>query len=123
MRDPRRRANLVRPIAVALLAVFLSGCMHWSRTDLEPQHLPHRVRVTLQTGAQMQLGDPTIEGDSLVGFDPARRSIPLTQVKLAQVRKIDGGATARLIAGAFVAARLIGALAMDTGAWTMGLGR
>jgi len=57
--------------------------------------------VTLDSGVKVVLERPAILGDSLVGYDPERHSIPLAHVKLVEVRRADDDATVALVLGLF----------------------
>lgn len=92
MRRLGTHARLVRPIAAVLIATLLQGCMRWNKVPVQSGVLTttERVRVTLLGGTERMLRRPVVRGDSLVSPE---RTIPLTQIRLVQVRRVDKLAT------------------------------
>ena len=99
-----------RPPAVLLLFLLLhlTGCQTWYSVSLDaisPAQLieedqPDRVRVTKQDGTQVELENPSVEGDELVasgGF-----SMPSADVVILESRKFSMDRTMILLGGVVV---------------------
>jgi len=92
MRRRSAHAHLVRPIAALRMVTLLQGCMRWDTVRVQSGVLPktERVRVTLVGGTERTLRRPVVKGDNLVSPE---RTIPLAQIRMVQVPKIDKSAT------------------------------
>ena len=108
-----------RPRAVLLLFLLLhlTACQTWhSVSTASPSQFieaerPDRVRVTTQGESQVELENPSVEGDEVVGNT---RSVPLGEILMLEVREFSMDRTVLLAvgvadgvlvaAGAFVAA-------------------
>lgn len=69
----RRLAPVIGPL---IAAAFLQACMSWKPEPLtaeqfRPGRDPRIVRVTLADSTQVNLRDPVLQGDSLVGHEVA----------------------------------------------------
>ena len=124
MRHFRTHSRLYSPLSAVTLAVFLAACTHWTPVPLEPAQLPAagEVRAMLNTGQRVVITTPVISGDTIksaVAEGSVRWSrlqpnpgIPLERIRMLEVRKIDGGATAGLIVLSAVALAAITLFAM-----------
>ena len=99
------RSPFVRSVVIPLTLIgWLSGCYKWSTVDMSPSEvvngeLPEQVRVTWR-GEQYELTSPTIQADSLIGWDSDQRMVILTgEIESFEVREGDDGATIGLIVG------------------------
>lgn len=130
----------VRPLAIAVLAALLSAllavnCTSWRREKTSPRDVltaqkRDQVRVTLVGGARLELRDPWIEGDSLLGYQgtvptggertrwPHRRSdavaIPLESVLHVELPHLDAGKSIGLVLGIGVTIAVV-AILLDSG--------
>jgi len=75
-----------------VIATMLQGCMRWNTVLVRSDLLPatERVRVTLEGGTERTLRRPVVVGDNLVSSE---RTIPLKQIRMVQVRRVDKLAT------------------------------
>ena len=70
---PRRRFPHSRSVVVVVLLLAASGCTGWhadpgvSPTAVIAEH-PSRVRLELSSGRQVELRDPAVRGDTVVGW-------------------------------------------------------
>ena len=55
---------------------------------------PDRVRVTVRGEGEVELANPSVEGDQLVGADGV--SLPLADVLMIEIRELSLGRTAGL---------------------------
>jgi hypothetical protein len=88
----------------SLILVVLGGCYSWKVEPaplpelLERPEPPQVIRVDLPGDFQMEIAQPRIEGDSLVGIvpgsDSVRRSVAASQINGIATRHFDGGKTA-----------------------------
>jgi len=106
------RAVPVRIAAMMVLALASSGCLAWRVESVPPKELLRHpgveaVRVTRADKSKVEIWDPVLQGDSIVGH-PTERAIarlvmPLSQVETIAVRKKSFGRTVLIglgIAGA-----------------------
>lgn len=116
---PARRA-----VALLAAAAFLSGCHSWRAAgNPAADHLrdegPRDVRVWRSSSdAPWELEDATVRGDSLVGSDGdgRLRSVPLSDVRRVDVRRLDAGKTTLLVAaGAVVGFGILYSVALTEG--------
>ena len=88
-----------RPRAVLLLflVLHLTACYTWqgvattSPAQLIEVTQPDRVRVLTPGGVQVELANPSVEGDQLMGADGA--SLPLADVLMLEIREFNWGRT------------------------------
>lgn len=104
-----------RLLGIALIATLTGSCYRWAPEVEDPQRMlreePGRVRVVMEDGSVVvDLREPRLVGDSLIGFErrggtTSRRAIALADVQLLYTRRLDRGATvtAAALAGAGVA--------------------
>ena len=110
-----------RPRAVLLLflVLHLTACMSWqsaatpSPSQFIEAEQPDRVRVTTQDGTQVELENPSVEGDELVasgGF-----SMPFVDIVILESRKFSMDRTMLAVLGGVLAlpVALIAALLID----------
>ena len=111
-----------RPRAVLLLflVLHLTACYTWqgvattSPAQLIEATQPDRVRVLTPGGVQVELENPSVEGDQLVGADGA--SMPLADVLQIQIRNFNLGRTVLAGLGVFMlGAAIDGACVMSGG--------
>ena len=108
----RRLASLI------LLALYLPACSRWmEQTQPVPQVVaekrPAELRLHLRDGRQVDLRDPRVEGDSLVGRERSvqagpvlapvhsRAAYALTEIQRYEAKEADTGKT-WLVAGGIV---------------------
>ena len=115
-----------RPRAVLLLflVLHLTACSTWqgiattSPAAVIDATRPDRVRVTMPGGIQMELENPSVEGDELVGYAERYErvggrliqtssvgygSVPVADIIMLEVKKFSIGRTVLLVLGGFVA--------------------
>ena len=95
-----------RPRAVLLLfgMLHLTACQTWQSVSLDaisPAQLieedqPDRVRVLLRSGNELELENPSVEGDELVAPGV---SMPLADILLLEVREFSMDRTVLLAVG------------------------
>ena len=91
--------------AVLLLfgVLHLTACSTWqsvgpiSPAQLIEEDQPDRIRVTTQGESQVELENPSVEGDELVA--PGDRSVPLGEILMLEVREFSMDRTALLLVG------------------------
>ena len=108
-----------RPRAVLLLFLLLNltACQTWQSVSLgaiSPAQLieeeqPERVRVLLRGGNELELENPSVEGDELVAPGV---SIPLADILRLDVRELH---ILRSIGVGFLVANVLGAAICGTG--------
>ncbi len=92
-----------RAALMAWLSVSSSGCLAWKVEPVAPRELLRQqpgitaVRVTRADKSKVEIYDPMLQGDSIVGH-PTNRAIarlvmPLDQVQTIAVRKKSVGKT------------------------------
>ena len=96
------RAVAARFALAAWIAVLSSGCLAWQTQTVAPRELLRTpgieaVRVTRADKSKVEIWDPALQGDSIVGH-PTERAIarlvmPLSQVETIAVRKKSFGRT------------------------------
>ena len=103
--------TLRRLTCCLLLPVYLAGCSSWYVQEVSPQQLvteeqPKKIRVTLTDGSQLQIEQPTVSGDTLMGYEVRGRrysgqqvNIPLSDVTDVAIQRTDAGKTTALIVG------------------------
>ena len=85
-----------RRISAFLLVVFVFGCTSWHVEGVTPQAFfanqpPARVRVTLVSGEKLEIHQPRLVGDSVLGT-PRPGGFPV-QVALADIREVETSGT------------------------------
>jgi len=94
----RRDAIAFRATAAILLASYLPACTGWHAQSTTPEQVlttkhPERVRVTRQDGFRIELLQPVIEADSVVGRDARAAGPdslkPRVAVALADIRTVE----------------------------------
>ena len=110
------RAVHTRRVALAgLMAISASGCMGWRVQQVSPRELLkdksiEAIRVTRPDKSRVEIWNPRLEGDSIVGHPTdraiARLVMPLSQVETISTRYKSVGKT--LVVGLAV----IGAVAV-----------
>jgi hypothetical protein len=96
-------------IIPALVLVALSACYSWKVESAPLPELlagpdpPQVVRVTLPGDFQMEIAQPRIDGDSLVGIipgsDSVRRSVPASGIDGVATKRFNAGQTALVVLG------------------------
>ena len=92
-----------RPRAVLLLflVLHLTACYTWqgvattSPAQLIEVTQPDRVRVVVRGEGEVELENPSVEGDQLMGADGA--SLPLADVLMLEIREFSMGRTIGLV--------------------------
>lgn len=112
------RAPGIRPILLAAIgfALAMGGCASWKKQVASPEALlaqpkpPHKMRVTLADGSRLEIMDPAIRGDSLVGsiattirhdrWDETKLAdggVLLSDIRKLEVWKFNKGGTLLLV--------------------------
>lgn len=91
-----------RAAAMVWITLASSGCMAWRTETVAPREVVAKrgveaVRVTRHDKSKVEIWDPVLQGDSIVGH-PTERAIarlvmPLSQVESIAVRKKSLGRT------------------------------
>ena len=95
----------VKHVALAVLVV-LAGCTTWRATPLSPREVvegqePGEIRITLRSGVQLELSDPVVRNDSIVGNTrPGIERRALADVRSVDVRVASEVRTLLLFLGA-----------------------
>jgi hypothetical protein len=92
-----------RAVLLLFLLLNLTACATWQSVNtpspaqfIEAEN-PDRVRVTTQGEVQVELENPSVEGDELVA--PGDRPIPLGEILMLEVREFSMDRTALLLVG------------------------
>ncbi len=86
-----------RAVLLLFLVLHLTACYTWqgvattSPAQLIEVTQPDRVRVLTPGGVQVELENPSVEGDQLMGADGA--SLPLADVLMLETREFNWGRT------------------------------
>ena len=98
-----------RASGLLLLAAWLSGCTTWRSHAVEPQQYisenrPGKVRLVLADSAVVQVQEPRILRDSVIGDQNVgntnrRVAVPVAEVRSVQTGSISIGKTALAGAG------------------------
>jgi len=118
-----RRFSISRLIHQVMLPVtlvaFMSACHKWSTVQEDPrdfvvQNDVHRVRVDRGSGGVIELADPVVRGDSLVGSlrNGVQVAIPIADVHQLDYRTFDGLGTGILIGSGVIVGLAIVAVGM-----------
>ncbi|HMA40644.1 MAG TPA: hypothetical protein VKP10_11230 [Gemmatimonadales bacterium] len=102
---PLRAATLV-------FTCLLPACTAWHLTSAPPQEViaakqPVKVRIVRQDRSRVELSQPKVEADSIVGTNwdvkpgspPSRAAIALADVRTVEVRETDTGRIIALVVG------------------------
>src|SRR5262245_31323530 len=114
MGTPSSRALIL--LAAIGFALAMGGCAGWTKQAASPEVLlqqgkhPHKMRVTLVDGSRLEIQDPAIRGDSLVGsvmttirhttWDETRLTdarILLADIRQLELWKVHKGRTVMLV--------------------------
>lgn len=106
----RSRSIPVRLAFISMLGVAATACMTWKNQPAPPSQFvreksPDRVKITRSDGSMIELVQPVISGDTLIGRwadskDMASRVfIPVSDVRSIAVQRVHAGKTALLITG------------------------
>lgn len=84
----------LRPVALSLMLVALSGCFDWQTVGALPRtaDLPPETRITRYDGSTIVLAQARIENDTIRGYisgNNARQVIPLAAVDLIETKKLQ----------------------------------
>lgn len=111
-----------RILMSAVLGLHVGGCMSWKAQPVSPDKVmarkPAQVRVTLPSGGRIVLVQPKIVADSLIGAPAGSDSTPgaqppavaLSDIRSVEVRGVNAGKTALLVAGVGVTALVVAAV-------------
>ena len=98
----------IRAVLLLFLMLHLTACYTWqgvattSPAGMIEATQPDRVRVTVRGEGEVELANPSVEGDQLVGADGA--SMPLADVLQIQIRNFNLGRTILAGFGVFMLA-------------------
>ena len=93
-----------RPIAATLLALYLTSCTFWTVSKTPLPELtgsdtpPALVRVVTIDGEKLELTDPRVHNDTLIGG-----AVPDTKVQLRKKDALKTGLAVVLVAGVVLA--------------------
>lgn len=118
----RKRAPFVRGVALALFVLYLPACTTWRPQSFSAQAVilderPKRIRLTRLDGSRVEIANPRIMGDSIVGTNrdwgrlgrgPA---VALDDIRFVETQEIHGGNTTLLMVGLGIAALAVAAAA------------
>ncbi len=91
-----------RVVLLFFLVLHLTACAAWqpvvapSPAQFIEAEQPDRVRVTTQGESQVELENPSVEGDEVVGNT---RSVPLGEILMLEVREFSMDRTMLLLGG------------------------
>ena len=114
-------------VLLLFLLLHLTACQAWQSVSLDaisPDQLieedrPDRVRVTMPDGTQVELENPSVEGDELVGYaggyervggrliQTGSVPVPLADILMLEIRNFSLGRTVLLVLGGFGALPLV----------------
>ena len=106
-------------VACGFLSSSVIACTRWERQELSPERVvsemkPSRILVTRSDSARVEIVQPRVSGDSLIGSGPGTLvSIPLSTVANVSVRKSELGGTIGLLLLASAAAVIVLAYSYD----------
>ena len=111
----------IRAVLLLFLVLNLTACYMWQgvATPSPAQFIeatqPDRVRVVVRGEGEVELANPSVEGDQLVGAGGV--SMPLADVLMLGTREFSLGRTIGLVLGTvvLVPVALIAALLIDCG--------
>ena len=117
----RKRAPFVRGVALALFVLYLPACTTWRAQSFPAQAVirddhPKRIRLTRLDGSRVELTNPRIVGDSIVGTRPGWRgfvdgpAVALDDIRIVETREIDDGKTTALVVGLGIAGLAVAAV-------------
>ena len=90
----------IRALLLLFLMLHLTACYTWqgvattSPAGMIEATQPDRVRVVVRGEGEVELANPSVEGDQLVGADGV--SLPLADVLMLEIRELSLGRTAGL---------------------------
>ena len=82
-----------RAVLLLFLVLHLTACYTWqgvattSPAEVIEATQPDRVRVTVRGEGEVELENPSVEGDQLLGANGA--SLPLADVLMLEIREFD----------------------------------
>ena len=101
----------LRAVLLLFLVLNVTACYTWQGVattrpiELIEATQPDYIRVLKPDGTQVELENPSVEGDQLVGttttrsggsFEPSDASVPLADVLMIEIRELSLGRTAGL---------------------------
>jgi hypothetical protein len=96
MKPPPMRTARRRALSALLLCLYLPSCTFWQTTSTPlpeltgPPDPPPLVRITPVTGERIEVQDPRVHGDSLIGGtipDTGWAFLALADIKKVEIRK------------------------------------
>lgn len=131
-----------RVTATVLLALYLPACSRWAEQSqpvpqVVAEQRPAELRLFLRDGRQVDLGEPRVEGDSLVGRERiaqavstgapthGRAAYALGDIQRFETKEADAGKTwlvVAVIAAVALVVILVSASSMDLGLEGLGTG-
>ena len=90
-----------RAVLLLFLVLHLTACYTWqgvattSPAGVIEATQPDRVRVVVRGEGEVELANPSVEGDQLVGADGV--SLPLADVLMLEIREFNLGRTVGLV--------------------------
>ena len=111
----------LRAVLLLFLVLHLTACLSWqsaatpSPSQFIEAEQPDRVRVVVRGEGEVELANPSVDGDQLVGADGI--SMPLADLLMLETREFSLGRTIGLVLGTvvLVPVALIAALLIDCG--------
>ena len=116
----RKRAPFVRGAALALLVLYLPACTTWRAQSFPAQAVildthPKRIRLTRLDGSRVEITNPRIVGDSIVGTSPDwgrfanGPAVALDDIRFVETQEMHAANTTLLVVGLGIAALAVAA--------------
>ena len=113
--------NARRVISLLCLIVLLPQCTHFVPYEGPAPPIGEKsVRVTTESGTQIELDDPVVEGADFAGWTDRRDlssvvRVPLDSIAGFEIRELEGGRTFLLSFGIVLGVLVVGTAACGLG--------
>ena len=119
----RKRAPFVRGVALALFVLYLPACTTWRAQSFPAQAVilderPTRIRLTRLDGSRVEVANPRIVGDSVVGISldwgrlAGGPAVALNDIRLVETQQIHATNTKLVVVGLGIAALAVAVVAV-----------